>query len=168
MKSLKNLLHESVGVNNWSTGSAWNTRSKDKNEFKKLALGLCGRDFDKAKDSTQKFADEILKENGVSQITARKGYSPKSKFAIGICIREDGITIKLKFNRRVLIVTQHRRASEDGVQPFSDWSRRGTAIDIWANCSTILSVDEDSPIVDEMEEFAYHSGILGAWIKSFE
>lgn len=168
MKSLKDLLHESIGVNNWSTGSTWNTRDKDENEFKKLALGLCCRDFDKVKDSTQKFVNEISKDNGVSQISTRKGYSPKGKYSIGISIQEDEVAIKLKFDRKVLIVSQHRRACENGASPFSDWVRRGSAADIWADCTTILSIDENSPIVDEIEEFAYHSGVLCTWVKSFE
>ena len=164
MQNLKDLMRESIGVDNWSTGSTWDTRHKDENEFKKLALGLCGRDFDKVKDSIQKFVDEILRDDGVTQVSRRPGYSPKGKFAIGVCIQEDGITINLKFNRRVLIVSHLRRACEKGAVPFSDWAHRGSAIDIWADCQSILSIDENSPIVVEMEEFAYHSRILSHWI----
>ena len=51
--------------------------------------------------------------------------------------------------------------------PFTDWESRGGALDIWAQCQIILSIDEDSPLVDEMEEFAYNSGLLEPWIKSF-
>ena len=168
MQNLKDLMRESIGVDNWSTDSTWNTRSKDKNEFKKLALGLCSRDFDKVKDSIQKFADELQKNNDVTQVSRRPGYSPKGKFVIGTNIADDRICIYLKFNRRTLLVIHSRRACEKGATPFSDWNRRGSAIDIWADCQPILSIDENSPIVDEMEEFAYHSGILNHWVKSFD
>ena len=82
MQNLKDLMRESIGVDNWSTDSTWNTRGKDENEFKKLALGLCSRDFDKVKDSIQKFADELQKNNDVTQVSRRPGYSRRVNLSL--------------------------------------------------------------------------------------
>ena len=169
MKDLKELLLEYTGVSNWSTGSVWNTAGKDENLFKKLAIGLQDRNYDKVKDSFQKFCDELQKHKDVTVASRRPGSSPKGKFAIGLIINddEDYIALKLKFDRRVKYVSQDRKSCERGMAPFTDWESRGSALDIWAQCQIILSIDEDSPLVDQMEEFAYNSGLLEPWIKSF-
>ena len=85
----------------------------------------------------------------------------------GVIVNDTDITLKLKFDRRVKTVVQSRKSCETGTPPFSDWESRGGAVDVWAQCQIILSINEDSPLVDEMEEFAYNSGILGQWVKSF-
>lgn len=169
MKNLKEMLLEYVGVSNWSTGSVWNTAGKDENLFKKLAVDLQDRNYDKVKDSVQKFCDELQKHKDVKIASRRPGSSPKGKFAIGLIINddEDYIALKLKFDRRVKYVSQDRKSCERGMAPFTDWESRGSAVDTWAQCQIILSIDEDSPLVDEMEEFAYNSGLLEPWIKSF-
>ena len=167
MKNLKEMLLEYVGVSKWSTGSTWDTAGKDENLFKKLAMGLQDRNYDKVKDSVQKFCDELQKHKDVTVASRRPGSSPKGKFAIGVAVNDTDITLKLKFDRRVKYVSQDRKSCERGMAPFTGWESRGGALDIWAQCQIILSIDEDSPLVDEMEEFAYNSGILGQWVKSF-
>lgn len=169
MKNLKEILLEYVGVSKWSTGSTWDTAGKDSNAFKKLAISLQDRNYDRVKDSLQEFCDELQKHKDVTIASRRPGSSPKGKFAIGLIINddEDYIALKLKFDRRVKYVSQDRKSCERGMAPFTDWESRGGALDIWAQCQIILSIDEDSPLVDEMEEFAYNSGILGQWAKSF-
>lgn len=173
MKDLKELLLEYTGVSNWTSRSTWNTVGKDENLFKKLAIGLQDRNYDKVKDSFQKFCDELQKRKDVTVASRRIGSSPNGKFAIGLIIVDTGdeykdcVALKLKFDKRVLHVSQGRKSCEMGMTPFSDWESRGKALDIWAHCPIILSIDEDSPLIDEMEEFAYNSGLLEPWIKSF-
>ena len=71
MKDLKELLLEYTGVSNWSSRSVWNTTGKDENLFKKLAIGLQVRNYDKVKDSVQKFCDELQKHKDV-KIASRR------------------------------------------------------------------------------------------------
>ena len=71
MKDLKELLLEYTGVSNWSTGSTWDTAGKDENLFKKLAICLQDRNYDKVKDSFQKFCDELQKHKDV-KIASRR------------------------------------------------------------------------------------------------
>ena len=174
MKNLKEMLLEYVGVSNWTSRLTWDTAGKEENLFKKLAIGLTESNFDKVKDSVQKFCDELQKHKDVKPALRRAGSSPKGKFAVGIKINDDAdeykdyVMIDIKLDRRVRNVFHNRAACKKGSKhPFCDWERRGMAVDIWADYSIILSIDEDSPLVDEMEEFVYNSGILEYWVKSF-
>lgn len=124
MKNLKEMLLEYMGVSNWSSRSVWNTAGKDENLFKKLAMGLQDRNYDKVKDSFQKFCDELQKHKDVTIASRRPGSSPKGKFAIGVAFNDTDITLKLKFDRRVKTVVQSRKFCEAGTPPFSDWESK--------------------------------------------
>ena len=167
MKDLKTMIVEYIGVGAWATNSSWTTAGIDANIFKKLAVGLCDNNMDKVKDAASNFFKELEKNTDTKLITRRVGENPKGKFAIGINIGDDEVSLLLKLDKKLKVVGKDQRACSKGWGPFSDWAPRRSAVNSWGSYECFFIIDESSHLVDEMEEFAYNSGIMQDWIKSF-
>lgn len=167
MKDLKTMLVEYIGVGAWATNSSWTTAEIDANIFKKLAVGLCDNNMIKVKDAASNFFKELEKNTDAKQITRHVGENPKGKFAIGINIGDDEVCLLLKLDKKVKVVCKNQKQCSKGWGPFSDWASRRDAVNAWGDYEFFFIIDESSHLVDEMEEFAYNSGIMQDWIKSF-
>lgn len=172
MQSLKELIMEDT-LFDWSM-IGYQTANKEENLFKQLAINLCGRNYDEIENHVRDFFNKLQKDKNVTKVPNLPGRGPKGKFAIGIFTGDDAdhggpyVHLFFKYNRRVLEIYQSTLALKRGAKwPGYNWIGRGGNVNYWADCQEILSIDENSHLIDEMKEFAVNIGTIEEWIKTF-